>query len=107
MDNFKELDIGCAIITESWLRPGIKLDEEIEEIEWSQKLKVIHKSRKTKKGRTAGGGVALLFDQTRCDFKEIPVLGKYEIVAAIGNIPGLKRKIAVIGTYIPPSYKAA
>ena len=107
LEHFRELDLFCAIVTESWLRPGNVLKAELEELDTAEKISVIHKSRKTRKGRTAGGGVALIFDKNKCDFKEIPIAGKYEITAAIGNIPGLKRKVAVVGTYIPPSYKAA
>ena len=62
VDSFRNLDLSCAIITESWLRPGIKLEEEIEDFEWVERLKVIHKSRKTRAGRTAGGGVAIVLN---------------------------------------------
>ena len=68
---------------------------------------LLQKSRKTKAGRTAGGGVALVFDKTKVSFTEFNIpQNKFEIVAAVGNIPGNKRKIAVIGSYVPPKYKA-
>ena len=60
VDHFRNLELSSAIITESWLRPGVKLDEELEDFEWGEKLKVFHRSRKTRSGRSAGGGVAII-----------------------------------------------
>ena len=36
VDSFRNLELSCAIITESWLRPGIKLEEEIADLEWGK-----------------------------------------------------------------------
>ena len=108
VDSFRNLDLNCAIITESWLRPGLDLEREIEEFEWGQKLQIIHKSRKRKGNKTAGGGVALVFNKSFGCFSEFHIQNnKFEIIAAIGTLPNSIRKIAVIGIYIPPRYNAA
>ena len=48
-----------------------------------------------------------MFDSTKCTFKEMKLpRSNFELVAAHGNIPGTKRKVVVIGLYLPPKYSS-
>ena len=70
---FSELKLHVAIITESWLADGDKLEENLVHLEQGTDIKVLFKNRPvrpTSRRSTAGGGVAILFDKNRCNFKE-------------------------------------
>ena len=67
--NMQELDAAFSIVSESWLREGNRLDRHLIDLENGEDLKIIHKSRKSKRGKTAGGGVAIVFDKKRYHLK--------------------------------------
>ena len=102
IENFVELDLSMAIVTESWLRDGSKLDECSSDLEMGKNLKIIRKNRPTKRrGRTAGGGVAIVFDRDRMSLKERKIKKTtFEILCAEGRITGLSRNCLL---YTSPS----
>ena len=105
--NFEELDLNVAIISESWLKEGKKLRNDLDDLEFGSNLRTIHKSRKSRRGRTAGGGICIIFNKSKIHLKERNIRrGKSEIVCATGNIPTVARKVLVFGIYIPPNIKA-
>jgi hypothetical protein len=107
VDNFSNLDLSFAIVTESWLKPGSRLNDYIIDLEAGLNLKIIHISRKTKNGRNAGGGVALIYKPSKCQLNEYRIRrGKAEIVCATGKLTGSTRKLVVIGVYLPPKMTA-
>ena len=104
---FEELELHVAVVTESWLKPGQKLLREIAEYENGPGISVIHKSRETRRGRNAGGGVAILFNKDKIRLAERKIRrGNNEIVCVIGKITGMSRHLAIIGAYIPPPDKS-
>ena len=108
VDSFNNLDLSFAIITESWLKPGSNLRDYITDLAAGLNLKIIHVSRKAKNGRNAGGGVALVYKPSKCQLNEYRIRrGNAEIVCATGKITGSKRKIVVIGVYLPPKLNAS
>lgn len=53
------------------------------------------------------GGIAIVFNKHKLTLNEYKIqAGQAEIVAAVGKICGIQRKIVVIATYIPPKTKA-
>ena len=104
-----EYDIAAAIISESWFKPGIQLEQEINDLQKAEGLDLFHHSRKlSKKGRPAGGGVAIVVKRSACVVKEFKITrGRSEIVCAVGRVVGCSRKIALIGIYISPRCRAA
>ena len=107
IDAFNELDLHSAVITESWLRPGMQLDQDIRDLNDGANITLIHRSRPSKRRRTAGGGVLIAFNKNRLKLKERRITrGKTEMVCAIGKLPGASRKMAILGVYIPPQTKA-
>ena len=101
VDCFSDLDISFAIITESWLKHNKEMKEGYYDLELGEGMKIIHRSRRSNRGRNAGGGVAIVYDKDRIKLKEFKFRhGKSEIVCATGKLPGNPRPIAVIGVYI-------
>ena len=49
--NFEEVDLHVAIITESWLADGEKLDRDLEELEGGTGLKMILRNHEGKRKR--------------------------------------------------------
>ena len=107
LDFFDELDLQMAIITESWLKPGKDLERSLRDLEDGERLKIIHKSRPSKRNRTAGCGVAIAFNQDKLKLTERPIkAGRAEIICATGKLPKMARKIVVFAVYIPPKTRA-
>ena len=95
--------IDYAIITESWLRDGRDLEDDEQDLELGENIKLIHRNRKTKRGRTAGGGVLIAYDTNRMRLKEKTIRrGQAKIVCATGKKTGLSRQILVFSVYLPP-----
>ena len=57
-------------------------------------------------GGQAYGGVAIIYNEQLCNFKELPFDNpdSYELLAVVGTMPGLQRKIITIACYVPPNY---
>ena len=64
VENFCELDLGFMLVTESWLKQGTNLPKELTDLEHAENLKLLHKSRKTRRGKNAGGGVCVVYDKS-------------------------------------------
>ena len=58
--------------------------------------------------RDRGGGVAIVFDGNKGDFKKLQlkslVRKKLEIVAAVGKLNAIRQKHIIVAAYLPPSY---
>ena len=104
---FDELDLHFSLINESWLKDGEKLEEDAQDLELGQNLKIFHRNRTLRRGKTAGGGVAILYDKSRIAMSERKYnWGKTEAIMAVGKIAGISRKIVIISMYIPPQTRA-
>ena len=55
------------------------------------------------------GGVAIIFKDTCCNFKEVSLHNpnNYEVLIAAGSVQGQNRKVLVLACYIPPNYSAS
>lgn len=109
IENFKELDVSFAVISESWLKEGKDLSKDLVDLECGEGLKVIHKSRKSRRGRNVGGGIAIVYQKSRISLTErkIPGCGRNELVCAVGRTPEYRRKIVVYGIYVTLRLNAA
>ena len=103
--------MDVAIITESWLADGDRLEDDLRELEYGTDLSVIFKNRPVRlnsRRRTAGGGVAIVFNKTKCKLKEMKIRGnKFELVCAKGRLSELDRTLIVVGLYIEPKTTVA
>ena len=69
-----EHDVSVAIVSEMWLKPGTELDQEIGNLRKGENMDLFHFSRKlSKKGRSSGGGVAILANRKFCSLKEFKI----------------------------------
>ena len=104
LENFSELNVGFAMISETWLRDNSDNKHLTIDLKQGHGLSIIQKNRyKTKSGALVrGGGVAIIFDNAKINLKEYPIKKtRHEIIVATGKIPKVHRKMALICVYIP------
>lgn len=108
MTAFDELDLDFAVITESWLRDGPQLRKSIEDLREGRDIDMLTMNRRTRSNKTAGGGIAILFNKNKLTFKEYKIRrGKSEIICATARIVNTSRRLVVIGAYLKPGLRAA
>ena len=106
---FESLGLHGAGITETWFKGGKELNKKLNELEDSEGIRVIHRSRDERKKKT-GGGVAFAFCTGTCNFKQITLksaVREQEVMAVVGKVAKLKKKVVVFVVYIPPNTRAA
>ena len=109
-DNFYAHNLDVALITESWLKDGTVLDNDVIDLEQGTGLGIIYKnrSRRSTARRVVGGGVSIVFNKNTTSLRERKVRGnKFELVIATGRIGTLPRQLVFICIYIEPRMKAA
>ena len=111
IDLFEELELDLSIITESWLADSERLAEDVIDLEYGTDLCILYKNRPLKpnsRRRTAGGGVAVVYNKTSANFKEIKIPGnRFELVCVKGKIQNIENQIMVLGIYVEPKTLAA
>ena len=102
LDMMRELELNFAAVTETWFKGGAAPAQEISDIHQASGIKIIQKHRRANK---RGGGVALAFRSSSCNFKErkIKGVGTFEVLCVSGTVGSIKRKIVVFVVYIPPN----
>ena len=102
------MNAGLAVITETWLADGQALEDDLQDLEEGAGIKMILCNRQARENGVAHGGVGLAYKTDLCKFDRLdfPNPDCFEVVAALGTVPGHSRKMAVVGMYIPPNYNA-
>ena len=101
---FNEFELSFALVPETWLVSGRTLERNVADLELGEEISIIHKNRGAKKG----GGVAILFNKSKCRLGEYKMPGNLaDVVAAVGKFRGDSRKVLVVCAYLPPNMKAA
>ena len=104
MDCFTETDADFAVLTETWLRDG-GFDEFEEELSLGSGLGLLTRNRPPCPNGVSYGGVAIVWKESLGRFREVKIKNPgFELLAAAGSIKGHKRKIVIIGCYLPPGY---
>ena len=107
IDCFDELDLDFAVITESWLRDGPQLRKSIDDLKEGRDIDMLTMNRRTRSNKTAGGGIAILFNKNRLTFKEYKIKkGKSEVICATAKIVNTSRQLVVNGAYLKPGLRA-
>ena len=86
------------------------LDRDVVDLEYGTNLKIIYKNRpRTGLGaRKVGGGVSIVYDKSKCNFRERRIVGNnFELVVAVGKIGKIARPAAVFCVYIEPRMRVA
>ena len=109
LDTIEELDAAFAVVTETWLADGTTLEEDKQDLLLGAGLSLICKNRKPDRRGVTYGGVGLFYKENLCNFKELSFdnPNNFEVLTATGTVPGLSRKVALLGCYIPPGYTVA
>ena len=103
-ETLNELAADVCIITETWLKEKDSDNQELIDFQERTGYKLIRRDRFP--GR--GGGVGILYNTSSIEMVKIKIpFNKHEIVAAIGRRAGQRKKIVVIGAYLPPNYCSA
>ena len=105
----EELDAQIGIVTETWLSDGVSLEEDKLDLEHGAGLGMLTLNRKPNAAGVSHGGVAITFRKSFCSLSRIPAKNpdNFEVLPAVGSIPGHRRKLVVFACYIPPSYDSA
>ena len=100
IDCMNELDANIAVVTETWLRDGEGLDEDIRELSDAAGLNMLYRNR-----RPNERGVAVIWRQANVDLKELKLVpADLEILTCVGPVHGHSRKLAIVACYLPPNY---
>ena len=100
IDMIHKLDLTFAAVTETWFKGGLKLKQELSDIEQAADIKFVCRNRPGR-GAQRGGGVALAFRASVCNFKERKMKKMpFETLCAVGNAGKIKRKLVVFVTYL-------
>lgn len=82
------------------------LEENRQDLLLSAGVSMLTKNRPTSINGVCHGGIAVLFKEEDCNFKEIkiPNPDSFEVLVAAESMRGHSRKVVVVACYIPPNY---
>ena len=106
IDCIKETDTQLAVVTETWLRPGDKLEKEVEDLALGSGLGTICKNRKAAANGVCYGGVTIIWrlhDVRNLKEVKFPNPENHEILVAACSLPGQRRKVVTVACYLPPN----
>ena len=104
---YEELNVDIAVITETWLKDGPHLDQDLLDLERGAGIGSLTLNRDPNPStRVAHGGVAIFFQSSVFSFKTFRFDNphKFEILPAVLSIKGSARKLVVVAAYVPPNY---
>ena len=106
LDTLQELDADISVVTETWLQDSNEQSSRtLADFEARSEYKLIRRDR-TQGMR--GGGVAIAYNENKIQMSRARLPhSKHEVVAAIGRRQGQRKKILILGIYVPPWYNAA
>ena len=109
IDCMKELSATFAVITETWFANGSALELETENLLLGSGIDMLVRNREPTPGGLSHGGVAVLSFANRTKMKIYPFANpdNYEVLPVAATVHGLKRKVFIIGVYVPPGYPAS
>ena len=101
-----EKDASIVVVTETWLRKDCDLCQGPLELRETEDLNIMTRCREAAANGVAYGGVAIVWRERDCSFKEVNVsnVDGYEVLVGAGSLPGHTRKIVLVACYIPPNY---
>ena len=109
-DCFEERFLDIAAVTETWLQTSRDLGELVDELGGNYSLKAITRERTAhaNNGRQYGG-VALIFREKTTTLERYSLVNPsdFEVLAAVGNVKGIKNKVFVVVCYAPPNITAS
>ena len=108
IDAFDSLKLDFACITETWFRPGKDLQARLDDLEGEHGIRVVHRSRDGRSGKSAGG-VAIAFKTASCNLRKRKISNRkegQEILCVTGKLGKVPKKISIFAVYVPPDMRA-
>ena len=107
IDCFISLSLTIAIVTETWLANGSRLETDVENLLHGQGLAIHYLNRNPSANGVCHGGVAIALRNSLCNGKVYPFHNpeQFEVLPLIVELPSVKEKILVVAAYIPPNYQ--
>ena len=106
---FISLSLTMAVITETWLAHGSRLENDVENLLHGHGLAVHYLNRKPSANGVSHGGVAIVLKNNLASGKEYSFLNpdSFEVLPLQVDLFSIKRKLFVIAAYVPPNYPVA
>ena len=106
---FINLSLTFAIVTETWLAHGSRLELDAENLLLGHGLVVQYLNRPPSPNGVAHGGVAVVSKEctTKTKIYNFPNPECFEVLSVVVTVSTIKRKFYVIACYIPPNYTVA
>ena len=109
IDCINETDTKIAFVTETWLRDGQDLEEDATDLSAGEGLGMLARNRNSPAAnRVTYGGVAKLWKEASCSFKEIKLkdltIDNFELLVCAGSMCEHTRKVCLIAAYLPPNF---
>ena len=107
VDNFRELELTFATVSETWLCDGNNLELEVENLLLGQGLSLFTKNRPLGNATFAHGGVAIVARDvnTKLRVHNFTNPEDFEVLAVGGTMHQIRRKVYIVACYIPPNYR--
>ena len=106
LDCFNELRVGVGIVTETWLREGSGLEEDVNDFVDGTGFGLLNLCRKPTDRGVLHGGVSIAYLKNTCELNVVNMQNPndFEVLVASGSLRGHARKLVVIACYLPPNY---
>lgn len=106
---FLNLSLTFAVITETWLALGSKLELESENLLMGHGLAIQYLNRLPSINGVSHGGVAVVMrdSTTKSHVFPFPNPDFFEVLPLVAAVATIKRKFYVVAAYIPPNYTVA
>ena len=106
---FINLALTFAIITETWLAHGSRLESDVESLLLGEGLAIHYLNRQPSVNGVTHGGVAIALKNDIAMGKkyQFPNPQEFEVLALSVNIYSASEKFVLIAAYIPPGYNVA
>ena len=103
---FTNLALTFAIITETWLAEGSRLERESEDLLLGHGLSFNYLNRAPSANGVAHGGVAIIAKHSNTKINQLPFPNPdcFEVLPITLTEATIRRKFYIIGAYIPPGY---
>ena len=103
---FLNLSLTFAIVTETWLDHGSRLEADAEALLLGHGLTIQYLNRPPSINGVAHGGVAIVARASTTKYKEytFPNPSNFEVLATTMTVDTIQRKFFIIAAYIPPNY---
>ena len=105
---FINLSLVFAIVTETWLAHGSRLERDVEGLLLGEGLVVHYLNRLPSPNGVTHGGVAIILknDRTTSAIYTFPNPDSFEVLPVSTKLHDITRKFFIIAVYIPPGYSA-